>query len=94
MVSSQEEEVLGVFDLVRQQETDRLQRLFPAVYVVSEKEVVALRGEASVLKQTQQVVILAVDVSCNKGACKHLKVKFKTFFGETSFKKISRNSEK
>lgn len=63
MVSTQNKEVLGVLDLVCQQQTDGLQRLFASVDIVAEKEVVGLWWEAAVLKQPQQVVVLPVDVS-------------------------------
>lgn len=40
VISSQDEEVLGVLDLVSKQEADRLERLLAAVDVVAEEEVV------------------------------------------------------
>ena len=52
VVSAQQEEVLGIFDFVGQQEADGLERLLPSVDVVSEEEVVGLGWEATVLKQT------------------------------------------
>lgn len=64
MVATQQEEILGVFDLVGQQEADGFQRLLPSVHVVTQKQVVTLGGEATVLEEPQQVVILTVDVTC------------------------------
>ena len=63
MVAAQQKEVLRVLDLVGEQQTDGLQRLLAPVHVVPQEEVVRLGGEASVLKQAQQVVVLAVDVA-------------------------------
>jgi hypothetical protein len=63
MVSTQQEEVLGIFDLVRQQEADGFQRLLASVHVVSQEQVVGLGGKSSVLKQSQQVCVLTVDVT-------------------------------
>ena len=40
------------------------QRISP-VDIVAEEEVVCLRGEASILKQPQQVCVLPVDVACH-----------------------------
>lgn len=37
MVSSEEEEVLWVFDLIAEKEKDRLQRLFTSVHVVTQE---------------------------------------------------------
>ena len=65
MIAAQHEEVLGVFDLVTQQQTYRLERLFASVDVVPEKQVVGFGREAAVLEQPQQVRVLAVDVACN-----------------------------
>lgn len=64
MVASQQEEVLWIFDLVRQQQADSLQRLLATVDVVAQEQVVGLRRKATVLEQSQQVVILSVDVTC------------------------------
>lgn len=64
MISPQQEEVLWIFDFVGQEEADGLQGLLPPVHIVTQKQVVALRGEASIFKQPQQVIILPVDVTC------------------------------
>ena len=62
MVASQQEEVLRVFDLIRQKQTDCLETLLSSVHVVTQKQVVRLRGKPSVFEQSQQVVILPVDI--------------------------------
>lgn len=62
MIAAQQEEVLRVFDLVGEQQTDRLQRLLSSVDVVAQEEVVSLGREAAVLKQTQQISVLTVNV--------------------------------
>jgi len=51
VVATQHEEVLGVFDLVREQQTYCLKRLFAPVNVVTQEQVVALWRKATVLKQ-------------------------------------------
>ena len=63
MVAPEQEEVLGVFDLVGQQQADGLQGLLAPVHVVPQEQVVGFWGEASVLKQPQQVCVLPVDVT-------------------------------
>jgi hypothetical protein len=63
VVASEDEEVFGVFDLVREQQADGLERLLSSVDIISEEEVVGLWGERPVLEQTQQVVILAVNIT-------------------------------
>lgn len=65
VVSSQDEEVLGVLNLVCQQQADGLKRLLTSVDVVTEKEVVGLRREATVLEKTQQVIVLTVDITAD-----------------------------
>jgi len=65
VVAAQQEEVLRVFDLVGEQQADGLQRLLAAVDVVAQEEVVRLRRKAAVLEQTQQIVVLAVDVAAD-----------------------------
>ena len=78
MVAAQDEEVLRVLDLVRQEETgrsgrasggdrapDRLERLLPAIDVVAQEQIVAFRRKAAVLEQSEQVVVLTVDVAAD-----------------------------
>lgn len=50
VVASEEEEVVGVLDLVCQQEADGLDALLPSVDVVAEEEVVGARWEAAILE--------------------------------------------
>ena len=52
MVSAEDEEVLGVLDLVAEEEEDDLQTLLSSVHVVAEEEVVGFWGEPAVLEQT------------------------------------------
>lgn len=53
VVSAQNEEVLRVFDLVRQQEADGLKRLLATIHVITKKQVVCLRRKATVFEETQ-----------------------------------------
>lgn len=50
MVSSKEEEVVRVFDLVGEEEADGLNTLFPSVDIVAKEEVVGVWREATILK--------------------------------------------
>jgi len=43
VVSAEEEKVFGVLDFVGKQEADNFQRLFPAIHVVSEEQVICLQ---------------------------------------------------
>jgi hypothetical protein len=63
VVAAEHEEVLGIFDLVCEEQADGLEGLLATVYVVAEEEVVGLGGETAILEQAQQVVVLAVDVT-------------------------------
>ncbi len=47
MVTSQEEEILRIFNLVTQQQQDRLQRLLAAIYVITQEEVICRGGESA-----------------------------------------------
>ena len=66
MVASEQEKVLRILDFVGQQQADRLQRLLSSIDIISKEEVVGLWREAAVLEQTQQVVVLAVNITCRK----------------------------
>lgn len=65
VIAAKHEKVLGVLDLIRQQQADRLQRLLAAVNIVAQKQVVGLGREPAVLEQAQQVVVLPVDVAAD-----------------------------
>jgi hypothetical protein len=63
VVAAEHEEVLGIFDLVCEEQADGLEGLLATVYVVAEEEVVGLWWETAILEQAQQIVVLAVDVT-------------------------------
>jgi hypothetical protein len=65
VVAAQDEEVFGILDLVGQEQADGLKRLLASIYVVTEEEVIRFGREAAVLKQAQEVIVLAVDVAAN-----------------------------
>jgi hypothetical protein len=65
VVSTQDEEIFGVLDLVRQQQTDRLETLLATVHVITQKDVIGLGREAAVFKETQQIIILSVHVTAD-----------------------------
>ena len=65
MVPSQEEEILWVFNLVSQEEADGFKALFTTVDIVSQEQVVGIRRESTVLKQTQEIVVLAMNITHN-----------------------------
>lgn len=53
MVSAQDEEVLGVFDLVSEEKADCLEGLLSSVNVVSEEEVVRFGWKAAIFEQAE-----------------------------------------
>lgn len=77
VVSPQEEEVLWIEDLVCKKQADGFKRVPAAVHVVSEEEIVVRRRKAPVilrasvvtsvhyLEESQQIVVLTVDVTCH-----------------------------
>lgn len=69
VIAAQQEEVLRVLDLVRQQQTYRLQRLLPSVNVVAQKQVVRLGRKTAVFEQPQKIGVLTVYVAANLKRC-------------------------
>ena len=65
VVAAEDEEVLGILDLVRQQETYCFQGLLAAVDVVAEEYVVGLRRESAVFEKAEEVVVLSVNVTAD-----------------------------
>ena len=65
VVAAEDKEVLGILDFVGKEEAHDLEGLLATVDVVAEEEVVGLGGEAAVLKQTEEVGVLSMDVTAN-----------------------------
>jgi hypothetical protein len=62
VITTQDEKVFGVLDLVRQKEANGFQRLLAAIYVVAQEEIIRFGREASVFEQAEQIVVLSMDV--------------------------------
>jgi hypothetical protein len=69
VISTEDKEVFGVLDFVSQKQADCLEALLATVNVVAKENVIGLRREATVLKQTQQVVVLSVYISTDLDWC-------------------------
>jgi len=69
VVTTENEEVLGVLDLVGQEEADGLEGLLATVDVVAEEEVVRFGREAAVFEQAQKIIVLPVDVTTDLDGC-------------------------
>ena len=63
MIPAQQEEVFRVLDLVGQEQTDGLQGLAPSVHIVSQEQVIRLRGKSPTLKQPDEVKVLPMYIS-------------------------------
>mmetsp|Transcript_47027 Transcript_47027/g.132279 ORF Transcript_47027/g.132279 Transcript_47027/m.132279 type:complete len:268 (-) Transcript_47027:27-830(-) len=63
VVSTELEEVVGELYLVAEHERDGFQTLLATVNVVPQEDVAAIGWEASVLEDTEEVVVLAVHIS-------------------------------
>jgi len=72
MVSAQDEKVLGVLDLVGEQQADRLQRLLSSIDIVSQKQIIGLGWETTVLEEAEQVVVLSMDITADFDRCLQL----------------------
>jgi hypothetical protein len=65
VVATQNEEVLGVLDLVREEQADGLERLLTTVDVIAEEKVVGLWRETAIFKQTKEIVVLTVNITAD-----------------------------
>ena len=63
MISSKEEKVLGIFDLVTKQEENGLETLLPSVDVIPEEEIVGSGREAAHLEEAYKIRVLTVDIT-------------------------------
>ena len=51
MVSSEDKEVFGVFDLVSEEQANGFERLFTAVHVITKEEIVSFGRETTVFEE-------------------------------------------
>lgn len=65
VVATQDEKVLRILDLVCEQQADCLERLLASIHVVAQEEVVCLWWKSSIFEETEQIVILAVNITAN-----------------------------
>lgn len=65
VVSTKDEEVFWILDLVGKKQAYRFERLFASVDIVSQKEVICLRGKPTVFEQSQEIVILSMNVAAD-----------------------------
>ena len=63
VVATEQEKVLWVLDFVSQQQTHGLKRLFATVHVVAQEKVVSIGRETTIFEQSQQVIVLAMDIA-------------------------------
>ena len=66
MVAPKQENILRILNLVAQEQSDRFNGLFAAVNVITKEQVVRLRWETTILKDSQQVVVLAMHITYQK----------------------------
>jgi hypothetical protein len=63
VISSQEEEIFWVFDFIGEEETDGFEGLFATINVISKEEVIRIRRIAAIVKQTEKIIVLAMDIT-------------------------------
>ena len=63
MVSTKDEEVFRVLDLVCEKETDGFEGLFTPVDIVTEEEIIGFWWETAILEKSQKVIVLTVNVT-------------------------------
>jgi len=63
VVSTQNEEVLRVLDLVGEKQANGLKGLLATVDIITEEKIVGLRRESAVFEKTQEIIVLTVDIT-------------------------------
>jgi len=65
MISTEHEEVLGVLDLVAEEQADGFNVLASTIHIVSKEDVVRISGETSLAEDSEQIGILTMDVAAD-----------------------------
>src|SRR5687767_2607939 len=63
VIATEDEEVFGVLNLVGKEETYGFEALLAPIHVVAKEKIIGCRRESSILKQPEEVVILAVNIA-------------------------------
>lgn len=64
MVSTKDEKVFRVLDLVCEEEADGFEGLLTPVDIVAEEEVVCFWWKTPIFEKSQKVIVLTMDVTC------------------------------
>lgn len=74
MVSTKDEKVFRILDLVCEEEAYRFEGLLTPVDIIAEEEVVCFWWETTILEKSQKVIVLTMDVTCeHTGGMSHNK---------------------
>jgi hypothetical protein len=65
VISTQNEKILGILDLVCQQKADCFQGLLTSVNVISKEQIVGFGWKSAVLEKAQKIIILTMYISTN-----------------------------
>lgn len=65
MIAPEHKKVLRILNLIRQQQTNRLQILLAPVHIIPQKQIIRLGRIPSKIKNPQQIVILSMNVPTN-----------------------------
>ena len=63
MVATEEEKVLRILDLVRQEKAHSLEGLLATIDIISQEEVVGIGWETAIFKKSEQIVVLPVHIT-------------------------------
>ena len=63
VVTTENEEVVRIFDFVSEKKTDSFETMLSTIDVVTQKEVVGLGREVSGFEKTEEIRILTVDIT-------------------------------
>ena len=63
MIPSEQEKIFWILYLITEEKANSFDRLFTAIDVISQEEIVGFRRETSIFENSQEVVILAMDIT-------------------------------
>ena len=65
MVTSKDEKVVWILDLVGKKQANSLERLLSTINVVSQEQIIASWWKSPVFKKPEKIVVLAVNVTAD-----------------------------
>ena len=65
MISTKDEKVFWILDLVRKKQANCFEGLLASVNVVTQEEIIGFRWKSPIFEEAEQIIVLSMDIAAN-----------------------------